>query len=679
MLKTHWISLALALMVGGALAGMEYQRNAVYVDRRVHSTAKISTLAETMQRLEWAALDGRFKIRGARQPHPDVVIIGIDEGSLEEVGEWPWPRSIHARLIDVLKKEPPKALLFDILFLEPFTAHLEGDKALIRATKENPWVVHSMFLNVSDSGVQGGKLPMKALAEAAGRIGSVNAFPDDDGVLRSAPPWIKLDDVEVPLLSLEGAALYGGLTPAQVVDRMPLDGRGELLVQYAGPEHSFRYLPYSDVLRGQVSAEAWRNKVVLVGSRATGTYDHYPTPLSKNMPGVEFHANIIDNLISRSALRYRGGAWTTGIILGLCLFSGILFARVKPLSGAVGVLLSGALYFGVTQVLFTKQFIVLDLAGPEMALGLSYLVIVIYRFFAEEREKRWVKAAFGQYVSPKVLDVLMANPEGLHLGGERHDMTVFFSDVAGFTSISERMTPDALVVLLNRYLSAMTEVVFKYDGYLNKYMGDGIMAFWNAPVKQADHAERACRCALESRTALETLNRELVSQGFVPLAARIGINSGTMAVGNMGSRQKSDYTVMGDNVNLASRLEGANKAYGSSIMISEFTYEMVQDKFEARYLDRLRVPGKAKPVRTYELLAEKGALTADWQKAMGIYHEAILAYAERDFEKARNKFLEVQHILPQDKPSAVYVARCEAFLAHPPEKDWDGVFEVKSK
>lgn len=650
-----------------------------YLLKRIHTSSAVSKPARWMQRMEWAASDARFVFRGARKPHPDVAIIAIDEASLEKVGEWPWSRGVHARLIEALHRHPPKALLFDILFLEPFTANLPGDKALARVTQENPWVVHCMFLNVTDNGIEGGKLPIRELVQATDHIGSVNAFPDDDGHLRSAPLMINLEDLKIPLLSLEGARLYTGRSNDDLIAASPLDHRRELVVQYAGPENTFPYYAYSDVLAGKVPSSAWEGKVVLVGSRATGTYDHYPTPLSKNMPGVEFHANIIDNLLNNSALRAPDMRWTFGFIAAFALFCGIFLARVSPFVGLLLVLVSGGVYFGVTQWFFVTRSVLYDLAGPLLTLGCSYMVVVVYRFFTEEKEKRWVKAAFGQYVSPKVLEVLMHDPKKLNLGGERRDMSAFFSDVAGFTSISERMNPDALVVLLNQYLSAMTEVIFTHDGYLNKYMGDGIMAFWNAPLRQTDHAERACRCALDSVTRLTELNKELALQGLTPLGARIGINSGTMVVGNMGSRQKSDYTVMGDNVNLASRLEGANKAFGSAIMISEFTLELVQDKFEVRYLDRLRVPGKAKPVRVYELLAEKGKLSDSWLESIAAHHEGIQAFSDRNFAHARQKFLEVQKILGQDKPSAVYLERCEAFLLHPPEKEWDGVFDLKTK
>jgi adenylate cyclase len=306
-------------------------------------------------------------------------------------------------------------------------------------------------------------------------------------------------------------------------------------------------------------------------------------------------------------------------------------------------------------------------------------LIIIYRFFSEEREKRLVKSFFSQQVSAELLDVLMENPEVLKKTGERREMTVFFSDVAGFTSISERLQPEELVDLLNRYLTSMTEVIFNNGGYVDKYMGDGIMAFWNGLLKQPDHAERACRCALQSMKRLAELNEELKSRGLVPLGARIGVNTGEMAAGYMGSNQKKQFTVMGDNVNLGSRLEGANKAYGSSIMISEFTYEIVQNKFDVRFLDRILVPGKAKPVRVYELLCEKGGLDASWQKALPLYHEAIQLYMDRQFHKAHEKFLEVQTILGQDKASMAYIQRTEAFMRQPPPDGWNGVYEVKSK
>jgi len=674
--------LVVALAIACVVTVLEQRRDALY--QRAPQSGKPASRwaapeARWMQRLEWAMADARFHWRGRRPVHPDVAIIGIDDASLRQLSQWPWSRGIHAKLIDVLAKSPPKALLFDIFFVDPFTADLRGDKALAEQTRRNPWVIHSLYCDIAGGRILAKTPPIPALARASSAIGFVNAVIDDDGVLREAIPDLPDGSGASYLLSVLGAARYLGKTPREIVSGMPRNADGHLLVDFAGPERSFPYVSYADVLSGALPASELAGKVVLVGAQATGTYDHYPTPLSKNMPGVEFHANVIDNLLKGNMLRYAGIRWTYAAIWIFAGIAGLALTRCSAWLGALLALALAGSYLGLSQWLFDRRNLSLDTAGPLLSLGWSYVAIVIYRFFTEEREKRWVKAAFGQYVSPKVLDILMDDPSKLKLVGERREMTVFFSDVAGFTSISERLNPDELVVLLNRYLSAMTEVIFEFDGYLNKYMGDGIMAFWNAPVKQADHTVRACRCALRSRDRLEKLNVELASQGLSPLKARVGINTGIMVVGNMGSQQKSDYTVMGDNVNLGSRLEGANKAFGTAIMISEFTYEEVQDAFEVRFLDRIRVPGKAKPVKTYELLCEKGALSPAWQQAIGLYHEAIELFIARSYEPARIKFLEVIRILGHDKPCETYAQRAETFTLHPPAPDWDGVFELTTK
>lgn len=687
MRKSHWISLALTLAVALVFAFLEHRRDAYFnnpqVDLDTFSPAGLKKLdyfiARRMQRAEWATLDARFQVRGQRPPHPDVAIIKIDEESLRALRQWPWPRRIHARLIETLAKKPPKSLMFDIFFIEPFTADLEGDRRLAKVTAEHPWVIHSLYFGLENGRIAEFNPPYRALLAAMSEGGFVNAVVDEDGVLRKAIPVLHHEDQAFHLLSVVGAGFYQGRSPEDLLASVTRDARGHLPINFAGKEYTFPYYSYADVLAGRVSSDIFAGKAVLVGAQATGTYDHYPTPLSKNMPGVEFHANVIDNLLSGNALRFAGPRVTYAVIAFFGLFCGLLLVRFSAGAGALWAFGAGLSYGGAAQWLFAARNTVIDMAGPLFTLMVGYGSVVLYRFFTEEREKRWVKAAFGQYVSPKVLEILMEDPSKLKLVGERRDMTVFFSDVAGFTSISERMNPDELVVLLNRYLSAMTEVIFGHDGYLNKYMGDGIMAFWNAPVRQADHAARACQCALKSMQRLKEFNEELKTQGLNPLGARIGVNSGTMVVGNMGSQQKSDYTVMGDNVNLGSRLEGANKAFGTSIMISEFTYELVQDKFEVRFLDRIRVPGKAKPVKVYELLAEKGRLSPDSQKAYALYHEAIELFVNRQFSQAREKFLEVAAILGQDKASQAYVQRAEAFMASPPPEDWDGVFEVKSK
>jgi adenylate cyclase len=681
MRKNHWISLTIALVVAGFCAFLENRRMANFfhtVAAQSKSRADFHA-SYLMQRLEWACFDWRFKLQGKRTPHPDVAIIAIDESSLKALQQWPWPRSIHSRLIEKLSKYPPKALAFDVLFLEPFSMDLKGDKQLVQSTKDHPWVIHSYFFQNEGDEIKQVSLPFPGLLEVIDKAGYVNAFIDEDGVLRSARGMVRVQDQDIALLSVEAAALYLGNSPEESLRLVPRDARGRMLLNFVGKDYTFPYISYADVLSGKYPAKNLAGKVLLVGSSATGTFDHYPTPTSSFMPGVEFHANVIDNILRTNALRLGEKKWTYLWIMGFGLFVGLGLVRLSALAGAFWAILAGVLFTAYSQWMFSKRFIAVDMASPLLALIVGYMAVVIYRFFTEEREKRMVKTFFSEQVSGELLDVLMENPEILKKTGERREMTVFFSDVAGFTSISERLQPEELVELLNHYLTSMTEVIFECGGYVDKYMGDGIMAFWNGLLKQSDHAERACRCALKSHARLKQLNAELKERGLAELHARIGVNTGAMAAGYMGSAQKKQFTVMGDNVNLGSRLEGANKAFGSSIMISEFTYEIVQDKFEVRYLDRIRVPGKAKPVKVYELLAEKGALEPIWQKAQPLYHEGIRFFTEKQFDLAKKKFLEVVQILGQDKASMAYIQRADTFMEMPPADDWDGVFEVKSK
>ncbi len=680
MRKSSWICLAIALGIAAAISFAEYERNFFFCNARVEPEGA-SRIASMMQRAEWFTFDFRSKFESNRQPHPDIAIIKITDESLKELHQWPWPRSIHARLIERLAKATPKAMAFDIFFVDPFTSDPGGDRALVEATRRNPWVVHALYGEAEGHRLKATTWPFGSLRGAARHIGYVNAFIDEDGVLRTAMPAMKIDGNDSYLLSVLATSLYLNKNPDSLLRSVPRDPHGQFYVHFVGTRAPFAEFPYQDVLAASDDelAQFFKGKVILVGSFATGTYDHYPMPNSKNAAGVLFHANIIDNLIRMNAIRYGGVYWAYALITIFALLCGLGLTRVPAWSGILIVLSVTGVYWAAAQWLFTKKNFMIDMAGPWATLYLAYFAIVIYRFFTEEREKRMVKTFFSEQVSGELLDILMNDPSVLKRAGERREMTVFFSDVAGFTSISERLQPEELVTLLNRYLTAMTNVIFENGGYVDKYMGDGIMAFWNGLLKQSDHAERACRCALTSMKRLEELNQGLEKQGLVPLKARIGVNTGAMAAGYMGSSQKKQYTVMGDHVNLGSRLEGANKAFGTAIMISEFTYEVVHDQFEVRFLDRIRVPGKAKPVKTYELLGEKGTLDERWREATTLYHEAIQLFVDRQFELARTKFLEVLQILGHDKPCETYMERIDLFVRQPPAKEWDGVFELKTK
>jgi adenylate cyclase len=357
---------------------------------------------------------------------------------------------------------------------------------------------------------------------------------------------------------------------------------------------------------------------------------------------------------------------------------GFLALKVPTWAGALSaVLLLG--YFYVCQEMFTRRQIVLDYVGPAFGIVFSYVVVFFIRFRRESREKRRIRDTFSRYMSPEIVAALTRNPDLVKLGGEDREMTVFFSDVAGFTTLSETMRPQELVAVLNEYLSEMSDVIFRHRGVVDKYIGDAIMAFWNAPLDQPDHASLACFAALDQIEAIKDLQRRFAERGLPRFDFRIGINTGHMVVGNMGSHSLFDYTVTGDAVNLAARLEGANKPFRSRVMISEFTYEKAKNDVEVRPLDLLRVKGKTVPIQVYELAARKGALDPTRGKAFGLYRDGIAFYRERKFDRAIGVFKGALALLPDDGPSALYIERCEAFRASPPPPDWDGVFVMTTK
>jgi len=307
-----------------------------------------------------------------------------------------------------------------------------------------------------------------------------------------------------------------------------------------------------------------------------------------------------------------------------------------------------------------------------------YLGITVYRYITEEREKKKIRGAFQYYLTASVINEMLKDPSKLKLGGDKKDLTVLFSDIRGFTTISEKLTPEALVHLLNEYLTEMTNLVFKYDGLLDKYMGDAIMAVFGAPLDQPDHAVRACRTALDMMEELKKLQKKWADEGRPVFDIGIGINSGDMVVGNMGSDMRFDYTVMGDSVNLGSRLEGINKEYGTNIVISEYTYAAIRDALLCRELDSVRVKGKKLPVKIYELLGEKKD-SANWEKYVSLFEKGLSKYKQGLWDEAIAAFRKVIEVRQDDAPAKLYIDRCEELKKNPPEGPWDGVFTMTRK
>ena len=681
--------------------------------------------------MELKALDLRMVSRGQLPTTGQVIIATVDEKSLSEIGRWPWSRSMTAKLVDSLKEYGAKAVGFDIVFAEPEqSTGPSADAILAKSVKSAKNVSLGYFFHTSMKDVEflteeyinasgsliGGSMysmvrekghegdynlitayapvpSIKAIAETGENCGYFNAFPDPDGVIRWSPLVIKFQDnfyyslpiallmkyLDYPMIVLNLAEF--GVDGVMLGDlRIPTDEIGRLLINYLGPAKTFPHYSISDIIAGRLSPELIKGKIVIVGATATGIYDLRVTPFSPVYPGVELHATVVENILQGNFLEQ--SAWTTFIdICGIIFFGmiiGIAIPRLKALQGIllVMVLLGG--FVAGNTLIFAKYNTWLNMVYPVLTMMTIYLVITVYRYFTEEREKKKIRGAFQYYLTASVINELLKDPTKLKLGGDKKDLTVMFSDIRGFTTISEKLTPEELVRLLNEYLTAMTDIVFKYEGLLDKYIGDAIMAVFGAPVDQPDHALRSCRTALEMMATLKGLQQKWAAEGRPFVDIGVGINSGDMVVGNMGSNMRFDYTVMGDNVNLSSRLEGINKEYGTHIVISEFTYEVVKEEVFCRELDAVRVKGKKLPVKIYELICERKD-AAEHEEYIGRFHAGLAHYKAARWDEGIAAFKSVLEIRPDDPPAKLYIQRCQDLKENPPEGEWDGVFTMTRK
>ena len=518
--------------------------------------------------------------------------------------------------------------------------------------------------------------------------------------MRRLPPLVQTMQGAVPQLATAVAryllrverAVQDGHTLRLGPTTVPITRDGDIVLDWHGALEQKTYPAYSigAVLRSYTEMQKgerplldpalFKDKVVFVGTTAAGTYDLRVTPLSPFTPGVLIQMTALDNLLRSQAIA-QAPPWAF-VLTTLVLCIGTAWAFVLVQRQALKFLLIAGLalaYYGLVIHAFTDHDVWMELVFPEGALALAYAVSATVEYLTEGRQRRVLRAAFDKYMSAEVVDEIMRNPESIKLGGEKKELTVFFSDVAGFTTISEKLDPEDLVFLLNEYLSSMTDIIRRYRGNVNKYLGDGIMAIFGAPRSEPTHASLACFAALEYQAALARLREGWTARGYPEMIARIGINSGPLVVGNMGSQARMEYTVMGDSVNLASRLEGANKFYATLILLGPRTYELAKPDIEAREVDILRVKGKLEPVVVYELLARKGALPAEKQHVVALYQDGLAAYKQREFTVAKERFEAALALDPSDGPTKVYLHRVQEYLATPPPPDWDGVYVLKSK
>lgn len=689
---------------------------------------------------ELKTLDHRFHLYAdPTKAGNDIVLVAVDEASLEAYGRWPWSRDRHGYVVHYLKQAGAKAVVFDILFLEPDNAAEEFDEVFAEEMKAagnvylpflmqdqhepsgtsavapaglpdtSPDILKKATIALDDQEPQptgtlktyaGEKLPTPLFAQAAHGLGYINLTPDIDGTTRRLPLLARARDqaflhiataVARDLLNVDQATLrrrelqLGPMT-------IPLTAEHEMVVDWHGTLENRVYpvypigavlRSYTDMHEGKpplLEPALFQDKIVFVATTAAGTYDLRVTPLSPFAPGVLIHMSALDNILRHRHLQ--PASWWIFAASTLVLTMATAWAFMLIQSQWVKAAVIGGLaiaYYGLAVHAFTSHGLWLDLAIPEGALAVSFAAAATVEYLTEGKQRRQLRTVFDKYMAAEVVDEIMRNPEAIRLGGEKKELSVFFSDVAGFTSISEQMDPETLVELLNKYLSAMTDIILRHRGNVNKYLGDGIMAIFGAPRGDPNHASLACFAALDSQSELAKRREQWKAEGQPDISARIGINSGWLVVGNMGSHARMEYTVMGDAVNLASRLEGANKFYDTLILLGPRTYELAARDIEAREVDLMRVKGKKEPVVVFELLGRKGNLSAEQHRVIKTYLEGLAAYKRRDFKTAAAQFEAALALDPRDGPSRVYLGRAKEYLVAPPPENWDGVYELKSK
>jgi class 3 adenylate cyclase len=474
--------------------------------------------------------------------------------------------------------------------------------------------------------------------------------------------------------------------------RIPLNAKNRHIVTYFGPKSKpFTYYSFYDIMKDRVQGSL-DGKIFIIGSTIPAMFDIVSTPVDNPYPGVEVHASLINSFLTNTFVT-RLSQWQDFLIL-LCIgiVIGFISFMFKPLWGGILTIVSIFGYFLVAMSLFGADHIWIEIARPIFTIILTFTLVMAYRYITEEKDRKFLQSTFKQYLSPDLIDIMYKQKQTPKLGGDEGIRTAYFTDIQGFSTFSEKLgSPTRLVELLNEYLSEMTDTLLSHFGTLDKYEGDAIIAFFGAPMPMNDHAHQACLTALDMQAKLGFLRKKWISEGdkwpaiVHQMRMRIGINTGPITTGNMGSKVRMNYTMMGDAVNLAARLESAAKQYGVYSMISHFTYDYVKNDFETRQLDKITVVGKSEPITVYELLAEKGKLTPDISKLLDLYNQGQTYYYNQEWNKAIALFEQCDTVEPNKEiskgktPSAIFIERSKEYIVNPPEKNWNGVYNLKSK
>lgn len=697
-------------------------------------TALLLFFTDPLQEAELANRDYFFEIRGPLSVEDSpIVLVAISDEADEEIPEkWPWPTSVHAKLVENLKEAGAKAILFDVIFSNRDIYDLSNDSLFAEEIRDHGGVVLAGALKQSDN--QYGdqiikELPNKVLLSAnANPTGLVEATDDIDGFVRVYKLGQLVGDQSYYMLGLEGLRIYQGLPQGSIPDLLTVDeesgfkiGEYEIernnlnsfIINYYGPEGMFPMFPYDQVIDdsaytttseegffeanlfddpdiGLLGQGVFKDKIVIVGSTMTTLQDFHPTPFSSAAfprPGFEIHAHAIQTILDASYLQRQSG--NSAVLIMLLLSFVIVFFNRTFGAGwgfAFMVLLMGGYYFLALQ-LFLKAGIFIHVVAVLLTIFISQVGTVGYEYINEQQEKRRIKGMFYSYVSPTLVDQMVESGEEPTLGGEDQYLTAFFSDIVSFSTFSEKLEPNELVTLINEYLTVMTDIINDQGGTLDKFIGDAIVAFYGAPVKLEDHALRACITSQRMQMELGELRKKWKKDNWPDIVCnmhhRIGLNTGTMVTGNMGSTRRFNYTMMGDNVNLAARCESGAKQYNVFTMVTEATKNEAE-KFGRdcvfRLLDNIIVKGRSRPVKMYEIAGLRSEADDQLFNCVGLYERGMRKYFEQDWDAAIDFFEKSREIerYPMN-PSQIFISRCNVMRNNPPGEDWDGVFVMKSK
>jgi adenylate cyclase len=695
-------------------------------------SAVIATLLTTglwaagiLDRWESMTWDWRAGILAKPSPASDqITLILLDQNSLDwgrkENGlSWPWPREVYAAIIEFCKRHGARSLSIDVLFTEPSAYGVSDDGTMATAIADSGNIAGAVALS-HESGSQTAwpesirepvfpvilsndahhnppvfsraAFPVPELAGAMAVLCNTHMNPDADGIYRKATLAALFDERLMPSLGLGAYLAAYPSTPVRIAPGslsvgnriIPLSPDGNAILRFSGPAGTYRSFSAAAVIQSELrlrSGEpppiddpgAFRDKYIFFGFTAPGLFDLRPTPVDGITPGVEIQAAILENLLSGNFMRQCPTTVWLSAMIGLALAAGM-----------AGSIFSSALGFVLVSILFVAIPIFSSLGGyaggwsiplttPETAVISTLFLVFVINYATEGRQKRFIQGAFKQYLSPAVIDQLILHPERLRLGGERRVLSIFFSDLEGFTTISEKLDPEALTTLLNEYLSAMTDIIHEEFGTVDKFEGDAIIAFWNAPLEVGDHPLRVVRAALGCQERLAELNLHFEKRVGRELRMRIGIHTGSAVVGNMGSTRRFDYTMLGDSVNLAARLEGANKAFGTYVMISDSTRQGIGSAFPVREIARLAVVGRKEPITVFEPMLPD--TYGHRRPTLDIFDQGLRLFYAGRFPDAEKVFAS---IAAMDPPAQRYLVQCRHYMVSPPE-NWNGVWVMTSK